>query len=193
MVSLNISGQVTNGNLLEPEPGVEIDLGVRGISDGTFNNNFQTIESTTSSVDGTFNFSFENENLAALRMRFEKESYFSKEVELTPEDIDIENGINIDVEMFSVAQINVTLENTSPINESDNIEFRFTNANFDCTCCSNEIQTFTGTDIDTTLSCFVPGDYNLNYLYIVTKGPSNVLDTGSITVTPGINELTIDY
>jgi len=190
---LEISGVVLNeqsGNVIS---GVEVSLKTRSIDSGTFNNNFQTIDSRVTDVSGNFSFEFENISVASIQLTFEKDGLFLREIEISPDDIDIENGISLEVLMNAVAQINLTLKNQFPVDDEDTMQFRYVNASFSCSCCDNSVKIIEGPEIDTTLVCFSPSDILLKYVTIVIKGGFSVLDSGEIVISESVNNYEILY
>lgn len=191
--SLLISGIVSNEQTNEVLSDVQVSLKTRSLQSGTFNNNFQTIGSDQTDNSGIYEFEFQNSSIASIQLTFEKEGYFLKEIEVSPDDIDLVNGFELNVFLNSVAEINLNLVNQTPVNDDDKIEFKYTNASFVCSCCNNEERILAGTSIDTTLTCFTPGNITLKYLSFVTKAGMTTLDTGSFVISPGVNNLEVLY
>lgn len=190
---LFVYGVITNEQTDILEAGVEVNLKIRSLNSGTFNNNYQTLETSLTDSNGAFEFSFENLNISSIQLTFEKENYFYEELEFIPEDVDLEAGKFVSVQMNQIAQVNMSVINSSPINSDDVIEFRYTNAQFDCACCNNQSNLFEGEDVDTTLTCIAPANYTLRYLGLISKGGVTSVDTGSFQITPGINDLQVLY
>jgi len=195
--SLNyvITGEITDTYQSQPVEGVKIDLRARVLESGTFNNNLTTVVSDFSSSDGSYELCFERKAYDNLQLELEKVDFISTERTISPDDLSPEEPFNLDLQIDPLARVELRLVNTFPGNSNDEIEFRYTTANFpQCNCCNNNIQAFQGDDVDTLLSCSVVGGIQLKWVYFVNRfGNTSFFEDSTLIEPFQTTEILINY
>lgn len=194
-VIYKIYGTVTDSTTGNSVSEVSVDLSAKILENGTFNNSFQHLASTTTNSSGYFEFNVEREAFNQLKLELEKDQYLFRSMEFSPDDIDPDNGISLSNSMDPLAFAELHLTNISPLDEGDQISFRYTTAYFpQCECCDSSERSYTGTSVDTTIVCPLVGNTQLDYLYTVSKGGGNQTFTGTFYVNSFTTEvLEINY
>lgn len=168
-LELHITGNVFDPNQMITIAGASVVLSGKELSGGTFNNNFNTIASTTTNGNGHFEFQFERKTISEYRIRVSKDGYFEKNILITGDAIQANATYNVNIEAIPKAYYKLRLEDTSPIDDTDRISYRNINADLDCSCCNNQTVTMLGTDVDTSYTCIHEGAKWLQYYYEVEK------------------------
>jgi len=183
-LELYITGNVSDPNQLTTVAGASVVLSGQELSGGTFNNNFNTLASTTTNGNGHFEFLFERKTIAQYRIRVTKEGYFENTILITGDAVQPDAVFNVNIEAIPKAYYALSLENTSPIDDDDRISYRNTNADLDCSCCNNQTITMLGTAVDTSYTCVHQGAKWLKYYYEVEKNSNTNSFIDSIFLMP---------
>ncbi len=194
-VDYKIFGTLSDSQSNDPISGAYLVLSAQILDAGTFNNSYQTLESVSTDSNGYFEFNIEKQTFNSIKVTFEKQLFFSGEVIFSPESVDPKSGLEVLESLDPMAFVNLNLRNISPINEQDELAFRYISAYFpDCICCNNDFRYFDGMDVDTVISCAVVGNSQLDYNYIVTKGGgSSNLQGGEFIESFQTVEIEINY
>ena len=179
-VEYKIFGTVSNSRTNQPIENTEVKISAQILSAGTFNNSFQLLESQNTNSEGYYEFNIEKELFNSMKVQFDKELHISYESEINPESIDPSDGIEISSDLDPLAFVNLRVRNINPFNDEDQLVFRYTSSYFpQCTCCNNQYQYFTGTEIDTVVSCTIVGETQLDYSYSIIRGGSSTPLSGN--------------
>ena len=193
--SLGMNGVVTDARNGTPIPGVSVALDEQVLENGSFNSNFSTAASTVTASNGSYSVDFERKNVVEYRLSLDKAGYFPKEYEINPDNVPLDDAFTQNGSMFTIATVQTRLLNGMPLNSLDQIRFRYLNANeFDCPCCNNDFKVLQGTEVDSTFSCDLYGDFNLKYVYEVTRNDTTITFVDS-TYCPAFQttEILINY
>lgn len=153
-----LKGRITNGNTGAPLSDVGVKILKQTVSGGTFGGSFSTAASTTTDGSGQYELSWPRENFSALRVVAEKNQFISRTINLTVDNFSPGEAQTQDISVYPEAFVAVRIQNTGATSPNDELDFTFTNAFFDCVCCSNGWKYFSGSNIDTTFECRVYGD-----------------------------------
>lgn len=171
-----LTGKITNGNSAEPMSGVNVKIMKQTVSDGTFGGTFSTATSTSTDASGMYELTWARENFSALRVVAEKNQYITRTINLTVDNFSPGETVNQNITIYPEAFIAVSIQNTGETSIQDELQFTFTNAFFDCVCCSNGWKTFSGANLDTVFDCKVYGDRWLKYQHhIITTALDTVI------------------
>lgn len=183
-LELHITGNVSDPNQLTMVVGASVVLSGQELSGGTFNNNFNTLVSTTTNGNGHFEFLFERKTIAQYKIRVTKEGYFEKTILITGDAVQPDATYNVNIEAIPKAYYEIHLENVNPIDDLDRISYRNINADLECDCCNNQTVTLFGITIDTSYICVHQGAKWLKYYYEVEKNSITNSLVDSIFLTP---------
>jgi len=162
--------------------GVNILIEAQLLESGTFNNNFQDLASGSTNSSGVFEIEIEDANYNGARLTFAKDGYLDI-ISVINADLLTPEGTDFSTPLDPISTVNLRLVNTTPSNSQDQIEFRYTSAFFpQCSCCNNSPRVFTGTSVDTVLTCSLVGNSQLDYLYTVTKNGFESVNTDGVFV-----------
>ena len=182
-LELTINGIVQDPNLALVLSSASIQLAAKEISGGTFNNNFNTVANTSTNSNGQFSLTFERKTVSEYRIRVSKNGYFEKEVFITGDAVQPDSPYNVSIEAIPQAFYSLRVQNTNPIDDSDRISYRNTNADLECSCCTNQTVTLIGQQIDTSYTCVHEGAKWLKYYYEVEKNGNTNSFIDSIFLT----------
>ncbi|MFT4778647.1 MAG: hypothetical protein ACI80P_001540 [Flavobacteriales bacterium] len=140
------------------------------VEGGALNGALQFAVQTTSDGGGEYTANFERKNALTYNIDFTKAGYFDVTREVNPDNLSPGVGYTVNTVMTPEAFIEVNIFNANPETSEDFMRFRYMNANFDCECCGNSWMEFTGTIVDSTLTCRLHGDYTLYYTFEVNRG-----------------------
>jgi hypothetical protein len=163
--NFGLKGQVTDGDTGESLADAQIEVEKQVVTSGVFGNVFQHAATTQTDALGNYSCTWPRENFAALRMIAEKNNYISTEKGLDVDAFKKEDFeyITQDVQLYKEAFIQVRLQHSGVINNQDQLDFTFLNANFACNCCSNGWRSFEGGQVDTTFTCRLYGNRWIKY------------------------------
>ncbi len=159
---------------------VQVTIKKQIVQGGVFNNNFNTAASTTTPSNGSYYLNWPRENFSALKLVCEKDQYVTSNKTLDVQSFSVDKLQTISVHMHPEAFINVHVHNVNTASALDQFSFTFTNANFDCACCSNGWQTFSGASVDTTFECKLYGDSWLKYQKQIATAEADTVLNDSI-------------
>lgn len=162
-INYALEGRATAGNTNAALADASIEVQKQVVTSGVFGGSYSTAATTTSDANGAFSLTWPRENFAGLKLKASKSQYITREINLSVNDFSGSSAVTQNVELYPEAYINVHIQNTGTTNESDQLNFTYTNAQFDCLCCANGWKTFEGISVDTNLTCKLYGDTWLKY------------------------------
>lgn len=180
--NLAMQGTITDGRNGEPLTGVNAVVSHQKISNGVFSLNFVEAARTTTDGNGNYNMSWDRANSNSIKLTGSLENYITRSAFVNPSSISPGTTYSQNLVMFPESFIRVRLINELPSADADNINFRFKDVSFDCTCCDVNPKSFTGATIDTTFTCKLYGDTWLKYMRIVATADVDTTITDSIFV-----------
>ncbi len=183
-ISGTVKNKISNNNIGD----VQAILEFKEFGGTSYSNSYSEIETTTTHQNGTYSFIFENRNAIEFRIKFSNEQFYSEEIIINPDDLDI-TDINIhDITMYSKSYLILNINNSNPFNNQDQLVLNFNNLisipSGPGACFSNIIS-LTGATADTTIECQVYGGQNANFDYFVTKNNLTNQYNGSVFCTDG--------
>lgn len=179
-----IEGRVTDSAGGQGVQGVFVSLSQKALEDGAFVAAFQPVSSVVTSGDGFYRFEFKRANASAYRLEFNKALYFPTYVDINPDLLRPDIPFAQETSLDPVAWARTIIRNNLPESLNDLISFNYVNADFACSCCSNEQLTLSGMLVDTSFICALPGNYKLKYFINVEKDSSGYVQLDSIICSP---------
>lgn len=165
-----IKGQIYDPQLNINVSGVSISLKASKVQSGVYNPTYTEIQSATTSSNGTFSFTVEHENVEGYRLDFIKEKYFDTSEDISTDDVQNGNAVNIKIDFIPIAEIKLIVKNTSPQSNDDKIEFRFSNVTVKGKeCWTNEPITGVGPTYSLTKTGQVSGNKEMYLEWVVVK------------------------
>ncbi len=167
---ITIPGNIFDENANTNIQGVTVKLQSQEVSGGTFSNSYNTIESSTTDANGNYSFEFENRNPVSYKIIVTKNGYFGIEDIFNPDNISTETTNTKNYSLFSQSWFTINIKNTTPFDNTDEILYHNLSGINNCsTCCNGSFSTYTGTNIDTTITCPLYGSQYIVFEYFVTK------------------------
>lgn len=186
-----LKGVVRNGNTNQPIQSVNVKISKQTVSGGTFGGTFTTAATTTTDAGGNYELQWPRENFSALKVVAEKNQYITRSVNLNVDNFSPGETLTRDLTIYPEAFISVTILNNGETSAQDQLQFTFTNALFECDCCSNGWKTFSGANVDTTITCKVYGDREIKFQKRIITAAADTLIKDSIFCpsfqTTGVN------
>jgi hypothetical protein len=164
-----INGKVSDVRNNSGLGGVDITLSEQVVEDGSLNASFQLADETTTDGGGNYELDFERRNALVYRVDYEKQGYFSRQLELNPDDLTPGEPFGRSLGMIPEATFEVRILNANPVSANDEIRFRNLDGNFGCACCNTDWIVKEGMMVDTTFSCRLHGDFMMHFTYEITK------------------------
>jgi hypothetical protein len=173
--NFKISGVTNDASSGVTLPYVSVSIEQKALVNGILTNYFLEADASQSDVNGNYLLEWKKENIVEARLMVSREFYYRKEITITPDQLRNEVTLEKDIALWPESNVNVTLVNGSAASV---IQFNWVNANFDCTCCSNEVKTFSNL-ADTTFQCNVYGGKWLKYNCVIigSSGSNFLLDS----------------
>ncbi len=169
----------------------EIKLSAQVIDQGSFNNNFQTIDETYTNHSGGYEISFDPLRASIYRVDFTHDDYRDKFIEFSSDNYTITKQISMQVVIK--AHLDVHIKNQNSPSESDELRIRIKDIPAVCQDCSDSTFTvITGADVDTTLTYQIVGDDEITLEYTTTDNNSEIF-VETIYCDPGNNGFAIQY
>ena len=129
-----------------------------------------------------------------MRITYSKVDYIQHTEPINPDDLSAETN-DYSTNLDPISYVNLRLVNSNPNDSEDVIDFRYISANFpQCDCCDSSAKIVTGAMVDTTITCIIVGDTQLDYIYFVAKDGTENVTTGGVYVDSfETAEITINY
>lgn len=179
--SLSVAGKVRDGRNNNGLSSATVKFKEKVLDGGAFNSSFQTAAETNTSPNGDYSLNFERKNAVEYQIEFSKDGYFTKTIDINPEDVSLDQAYMQNASINAEAEIELRIVNQNPWNNQDEIRFRYLNAIFDdCFCCNNDFIVLEGTEIDSTKNCQIYGDFLIKYVYEVTKSDTTITTVDSL-------------
>lgn len=177
---ITISGSINDPNFNKVSDNTKVTLKVKKIESGTFSSVFSTIDTKTTDVNGTFEFSFEKLPITDYKITFRKENYVDLDEEIDPKLVEKTGSYNQEYNIYPEAFIDVDIKNRSPFNDDDKINFKFVNPPKVESCCNDNFYTFIGRNTDTIISCRTYGNQNLILNWITIKDNVSIIHNDTV-------------
>jgi hypothetical protein len=170
-------GRVLRGNNGGALSGVRVEAQTQELGNGVFNSEYSTLASTTTDGTGNYRIPFEMATYTSLRLEFTKSQYHRRWIDVDPSHFDQNDVFSKTVSLYPQATIALRISDGSA--EYNQIQFRYKDIDFECTCCNDSWKVIDQPNIDTTISCMVYGDQMVHYQYrwIATGVDSLVQDS----------------
>jgi len=178
--NFKIAGRTKDASSNVSLPYVSVSIEQKALVNGILTNYFQEADATQSDVNGSYNLEWKKENIVEARLVVSRDFYYSQEIALSPDQLRNEISLEKDIAMWPESSVNVTLVNGSAAGV---IQFNWVNANFNCTCCSNEVKTFNNL-ADTTFQCNVYGGKWVKYNCVIIGGSGSTFLLDSLYCLP---------
>jgi hypothetical protein len=175
-----LKGTVTDGRTGNALSGSFVEVEQQVLSDGTFGGVYNSAATGTTNASGAYSLEWPRENMVEVRLNVEREDYIERIINLNPDDFNPEEAVTQNVELYPEAYVQVEITRSIPGSNSDQFDFRFDNANFDCVCCNNNWKSIQGADADTTFSCRLYGDTWLMFKKQILTTEIDTIITDSI-------------
>ncbi len=175
-----LEGTVTDGRTGSGLSGCFVEVEQQVLSDGTFGGVFNSAATSSTNASGGYAMEWERENMVEVRLVVERTDYIEKTINLNPNDFNPDEAVTQNVELFPEAYVQVDITRNIPGANSDQFDFRFDNANFDCVCCNNNWKSIAGATADTTFSCRLYGDTWLKFKKQIFTAELDTIITDSI-------------
>lgn len=176
-----ISDQYTNAGIA----GVTVILEVQELSGGNFSTTFKTIESTTTSSNGSYSFKFDRRNASEYRITISKTNYFGAEFSINPDHLNEEAANIKNYDMASKGWVRVNIKNVNPFNASDIVTYQMANTlNCNNGCCGVTPFELEGMNVDTTFICLAHGNSEPTASGFYTKNGTGSSVSETFTVMP---------
>ncbi len=174
-----LEGRAFMGSTNSPLADASVEVQKQVVTSGVFGGSFSTAATGTTDANGAFSMTWPRENFAGLKLKASKSQYITREILLSVNDFSGNNAVTQNVELYPEAYIHVHIQNNGTANDTDQLHFTYTNAQFDCLCCANGWKTFDGAGIDTNLTCKLYGDTWLKYQkqVITMEGDTTINDS----------------
>lgn len=150
------------------------------LESGSFGGYYSTAASGTSDGTGHYHLEWENKNIVEARVTGSLDGYITRSYGLNAAAFQPGKEIYQTIELFPEALIEVRALKTGHFTGASQFNFRFENASFDCTCCTNNWRNYSPAMADSTFTCRVYGDSWLKYRYEVIMPASDTLIRDSI-------------
>jgi hypothetical protein len=152
---------------------VEVSLEVKKIQQASYSGEWETIENTRTSVDGSFEFVFEAMRAEKYRLTLTHDLFREKQIDFEPKDLAAEYQFT--ETMVRDARLYLRLKNQiPPISSTDEIRVRVSDIPEDCDDCTvTDFMSFIGADIDTSLVYELAGNDDVLIEYTVIKSESD--------------------
>jgi len=170
-----IKGMVYEGSSTGPHTAGTVEFQTKRVIDGVLQDYFTTTASMPILVDGSYGVTFELSNLLAARLVAHDTNYITDTININPDRLRNEHPFIQDIHLYPEASVRVHLTRTGTF---ANVNFNWSNANFQCDCCTNTVRNFPGLT-DAEFTCPVYGNYWLKYFVLVnaTNGTTTITDS----------------
>lgn len=170
VATYQLSGKVYDPQLKKNVSNATISLKASEIQSGVYNPNYIEIQSIKSASNGTYQFEVEHGNVSGYRLDFSKEHYFDQSIDIETEDMHNEAGLVENTDLIPIANITLTVKNTSPQGTDDEVIFRFKNVDVKCKeCWNNEPIKGIGPSYSYSETKKVTGDKDIYIEWVVKK------------------------
>jgi hypothetical protein len=191
---LQLEGTVRNARTLMPIGGVYVELEQQVVEDGVFGGAFRPAGEAYTNTDGNFSIKWPRQTIAQLRVSASKSNYIAHQTTLNPDQFQPGVTVTRNLKLYPATFISVRLRNTGETSASDQIRFKFDEADFDCICCSEEWREINGENVDSTFQCMLYGETWLKYrVEFISAGNSGLQFDSIWCPSFQINNLEVNY
>ncbi len=180
---VRVTGKIHDPYRDIPVGGASVILDNKPVSSSVYSAGFQTMATTETRSDGSYELNFQKQRSSSYRLRIRKPEYLLVEREYDPYVFEEQEEVKLSFAMPAKGYVRTRIQNMSSHNENDHIVFRFLHVDFQCVdCCSGAFLSHTGRYFDTSFVCAAPANSHLKYEYSSTinnnthlTGPDSVL------------------
>jgi len=181
-----ITGTITDVKSGIPAANIPLSLYVNESQSGSYNNNYELLESTTTNSDGVYKFSNPYMTAIQYQIRTESQDYFNNEFDINPQELTTDSDNTINYTLYSRSYYKIAIKNNTPYNSNDEIVLSIGNTDLSnpdgCGAVSIDL---VGGFVDTLIQCPIYGGQTLYYSYVVTKNSISNQYTGSVYCPAG--------
>jgi len=152
-----IQGTVTNGLDNTPMQSAAVVLSQQVIANGVYNSNYTPAAETTTGTSGAYSMEWDRTNSNGIKVVASYPEYISKTIYINPADLVVGEAYTQNLTIQPQAFIEVRAINTDGAS-TDYFELTWINADFDCSCCSNNTQIGFSGAVDTSYTCKLYGN-----------------------------------
>ncbi|MFZ4784749.1 MAG: hypothetical protein ACOYLH_04670 [Flavobacteriales bacterium] len=175
-----LEGKVYDGRTGSGISGAFVEVQQQVLSDGTFSGVFNTAGTSNSGAGGGYTIEWERANMVEVKVLCEATNYIEREIQLDPGAFSPDQAVGQDIALYPEAFITINISRPVFGSATDQFDFRFDNADFDCLCCNNNWKSIEGADADTTFTCRLYGDTWLRFKKQIITADLDTLITDSI-------------
>lgn len=189
---VTVSGTAINPQTGYTVAGMQVTLSAKTITSGTWNSLFSTIQTQTTSADGSFSMEFDNIRASEFKLTFYKTGYFLDEYIFSPDLINPGKEYNNNYAVHFEAWIKLFFKNYPPTSPSDMISYRFLKGSASCPeGCNDSLSYLSGANIDTYHICKLYGSQNAVIEWNYSSNYSNLQHIDTVWIAP--NDTAIHY
>jgi hypothetical protein len=185
-VTMVISGTVSDGINGGGLSGVSVALSYQKIENGVASTAFSTVGTYTTSSDGRYTFSFNKPSVIKYKLQLVRTNYFGITEEINPDNLSTEHENTLNYTMFPSATFTIFIDNTSPVNNNDQVAYQNLSENNSClSCCNNSLKILPGMSVDTSFTCSKYGNTYVKFQWMVTKNTITNIFSDSVFCPTG--------
>jgi len=166
------SGLVFEPNMYSYIADAEVILSGQLVESGTWNTNYTILQRTKTDEEGKFELEIELQRISSYRITVSKDGFFDESYTIDPELINEGKIYDNTYNIFSESSLLLNIKNIYPSDSLDELTYSL-NAQTQPynECCSTSDYTFTGTNIDESVSCKLPGHQTIELdIFVVKNG-----------------------
>ena len=181
---ITIEGYISDAN--GPVSDAQIQLSVKEITSGTYSNTVVVFHTDYSNSDGNYCYDFEAYNAIEYKIDVTGLNRFSQSLTLDADELKRNDVNTYDFELIPQGWYKIFIENTSPVDSLDLLQYQITSSQPNCnSCCENTISVYVGDTVNTSDKCMTIGNATLNISWIVTKNGFSSSYSNSINCNAG--------
>ncbi len=168
---VSFAGSVFEPNTKTNVSDAKVVLSAQLIESGTWNTNFTVLKSVSTDSEGNFKLETESQRVSNYRITISKNNYFENYFNINPENIKNGETYEDNYEIYSSSTININIKNTYPVDSLDKFGYSIDGQLSLCSdCCSGTEKIYTGTTVNETAICKLPGHQTIKINYYYIKG-----------------------
>lgn len=173
-IQFTISGKVNDTSFNNGLAGAS--LSIYQVNVGTTKKNI--IKTIQSDANGNYEFIIDREQAEKYYITCSKDNYFDTEKEIYFSELTTDKANTINLNIEAKAKIQWIVKNVGQTDSTDVFKIQKINGKTDCaSCCPNTFYTYTGANVNDTLTCTTVGNTYLKFYKIDNQIPSSDLDT----------------